>query len=131
MAEPANLFQPTKSISMLWSLTQQTAQVGMESSKELLQGSTAVVTGAITDITEIWKDIANIWIDPPKQGEGIFEPKQPIEQLSSISSKVMQTWVTVAEGTVSTGVNVAKQVLGTWTNIIKKGLWIFRKREEW
>ncbi len=37
MAEPATLFQPTKSISMLGSLTQQTAQAGMESGKELLQ----------------------------------------------------------------------------------------------
>jgi hypothetical protein len=51
-----------------------------------------------------------------------------LEELTSIGSKVLKSWVALAGGTVGTGANIVKKVIWTGTELLKKGLGIFKKK---
>ena len=130
MTEPSNLFQPTKAVSTLGSFAKNIGSAGIEGAKDLATDSITLATDTIWDISNIGKDVANIWMEPKPVGEWLFQPKKPLNDLSSLWSKVIKSWVAIVGGTASTGVNVAKNVVKAWTNLLKKGLWIFWKKDE-
>lgn len=127
MTEPSKLFQPTKAVSTLWGLVKNAAGAGIEWAKDLATDTISLATWAVGDVVNIWKDIANIRTEPKTEGDQLFQPKKPIEELGSIWSKVIKSWVALAGWTVGAGVNVAKKVVGAGTNILKKWIWIFKK----
>jgi hypothetical protein len=94
MAEPGKLFQPQKAVSTLSNLVGNVATAGMESAKTLATDTLGVATGAVGDIMNIGKEVATIWTEPsagPKAGEGLFQPHKPLEELTSIGSKVLKS----------------------------------------
>jgi hypothetical protein len=94
MAEPGKLFQPTKAISTLGGFAKDVAGAGLESAKALAGGSVDIATGAVGDVVKIGKEVTDIWTTPsagPKEGEGLFQPQKPIEELASIGSKVLKS----------------------------------------
>jgi hypothetical protein len=52
-----------------------------------------------------------------------------LEELTSIGSKVLKSWIAIAGGWVGAGANVVKKVIGAGTNVLKKGLGIFKKKD--
>jgi hypothetical protein len=94
MAEPGKLFQPAKAVSTLSNLVGNAATAGMESAKTLVTDSIGIATGAVGDLTNIGKEVADIWTEPsagPKAGEGLFQPHKPLEELTSIGSKIIKS----------------------------------------
>ena len=130
MAEPSNLFQPTKAVSSLGNFAKNLGTASIEGAKDIASNTVDLATNVVGDISNIWKDITNIRVDPKPVGEWLFQPKKPLEDLSSIGTKVIKSWVAIVWGTVSTGANVAKNIVKSGTNLLKKWLWILWKKDE-
>ncbi|MDR2190933.1 MAG: hypothetical protein LBP53_07360 [Candidatus Peribacteria bacterium] len=90
MAEPGKLFQPTKAVATLGGFAKDVAVAGVESAKTLATDTIGLATGAVGDMLQMGKDVANIWTEP-QTGEGLFQPKKPLEELTSIGSKVLKS----------------------------------------
>lgn len=130
MTEPGKLFQPTKAVSTLAGLTENVTKAWVEAVKGLTTDTIWIATGAVGDVMNIGKDIANIRTEPKPEGDQLFQPKKPIEELWNIWTKVIKSGVALAGGGVETGVNIAKKVLWAGTNILKKWIGIFKKKDE-
>jgi hypothetical protein len=94
MAEPGKLFQPVKAVSTLGSLVGNVATAGVESAKTLVTDTIGVATGAVGDVVKIGKEVTSIWTEPsagPQAGAGPFQPHRPLEELTSIGSKVLKS----------------------------------------
>jgi hypothetical protein len=80
IAEPSQLFQPTKAISTLGDFTKNVASFGVES-----------VKGTVQDVVGIGKDVGAIWSEPSTDGSGLFQPSKPLGTLANIGGKVLKS----------------------------------------